>query len=168
MRAPTFRSDFSSWHARGIYTSFRNTHATVTVEMLNKAAAQAGLDLALPFLDRDLVSFLMAIPGEQLSYEGVPRAILRRGLRGVLPEAVARRRWKGDFSHRITDAMQEDLDLVKERLLSPLRAGSAGVLDQRSVDKHVRAWTSEPTVGYYAARNMAEALGVEYWLEAFC
>ena len=52
------------------------------------------MELALPFLDRDLVGFLMAVPGEYTSFGGVPRAILREAMRGVIPDTVVERRWK--------------------------------------------------------------------------
>ena len=49
------------------------------MESNDKAAAMYGMEMAFPFLDRDLLSFLMAIPGEMQTWNGVPKALLRRG-----------------------------------------------------------------------------------------
>ena len=66
-------------------------------ERENKIAAGHGVEISTPFQDRDLLSFMMAIPGDVQGHNGVPKALLREGLRDVLPESVALRRWKADF-----------------------------------------------------------------------
>ena len=66
------------------------------------------LEIGYPFLDRDLVAFLMAIPGEVLTRNGVPKALLREAMGGVLPEAIVHRRWKADFSHLVNETVERD------------------------------------------------------------
>jgi asparagine synthase (glutamine-hydrolysing) len=47
-----------------------------------------------PYLDRDLVEFLYAIPREQLVRPGQRRSLMRRALRGIVPEEVLMRKRK--------------------------------------------------------------------------
>jgi len=47
-----------------------------------------------PFLDRDLLEFLFAIPQDQLVRPGQRRSLMRRALAGIVPEELLRRRRK--------------------------------------------------------------------------
>ncbi len=46
-----------------IYLEARSKYHVQCMEWNNKAAALNGITCAFPFLDRDLVQFLMAVPG---------------------------------------------------------------------------------------------------------
>ena len=48
-----------------------------------------------PYLDRALIEFVLAIPREQLLRPGERRSLMRRALRGIVPEEVLNRRRKG-------------------------------------------------------------------------
>jgi len=56
------------------------------------------LESRIPFLDQELVEFVLALPPEAIIHDGWSRAILRDGLRDVLPEKVRLRRWKVGFT----------------------------------------------------------------------
>lgn len=56
------------------------------------------LESRIPFLDQELVEFVLALPPDAIIRDGWSRAILRDGLEGVLPEKVRRRRWKVGFT----------------------------------------------------------------------
>lgn len=47
-----------------------------------------------PYLDRDLLEFLFAIPREQLVRPGQRRSLMRRALRGIVPQEVLERKRK--------------------------------------------------------------------------
>lgn len=57
------------------------------------AARRAGIDLRRPYRDRRLIEFFLAIPAHLLQRPGATKWILRRAMRGVLPEEVRHRRW---------------------------------------------------------------------------
>ena len=97
-RLATFERRFHSAHARAVYIEARSKYQVQCMEWNNKAGALHGLDAAFPFLDRDLIAYLMAIPGEMHARDGVPRALLREAMRGILPESIRARTWKSDFS----------------------------------------------------------------------
>ncbi len=56
------RRRFPSAHAQCLYEEARSGYHVQCMEWNNKIAATPGLDIAFPFLDRDLISFLMSIP----------------------------------------------------------------------------------------------------------
>jgi asparagine synthase (glutamine-hydrolysing) len=56
------------------------------------------MESRLPFLDQELVDWVYRLPSSAIVDRGWSRAILRDGLRGVLPEKVRLRRWKVGFT----------------------------------------------------------------------
>jgi asparagine synthase (glutamine-hydrolysing) len=56
------------------------------------------LESRVPFLDQELVDYVLALPADAIIRGGWSRAILRDGLTGVLPEKVRLRRWKVGFT----------------------------------------------------------------------
>jgi asparagine synthase (glutamine-hydrolysing) len=56
------------------------------------------MESRLPFLDQELVDWVLRLPSEAIVDQGWSRAILREGLRGVLVEKVRTRRWKVGFT----------------------------------------------------------------------
>ncbi|TQM64076.1 asparagine synthase-related protein [Humibacillus xanthopallidus] len=60
----------------------------------DKNARHFGLRVRLPFLDRDLVRFVFALPDEALIHEGWSKRVLRDAMQGRVPESVRRRRDK--------------------------------------------------------------------------
>jgi asparagine synthase (glutamine-hydrolysing) len=62
------------------------------VEVAELAAARAGLQLRLPFLDRSLVEWVHSIPWERRLPRGLMKRLLRDAMAGLWPERLARRR----------------------------------------------------------------------------
>ena len=167
-RPATIGSGFHSAHARSIYVEARSKYHVHCLEWNNKIAARQGLSASFPMLDRDLVAFLMAVPGEIQNRDGVPRALLRAAMTGVLPEAVRARRWKANFSETVNDGVARDAALIA-RALSP----DAVVVRRGSVDGNRLA----PEVGRLiaglaapvctASWDLADLYGLERWLQVF-
>ncbi|MBE9041278.1 lasso peptide isopeptide bond-forming cyclase [Oscillatoriales cyanobacterium LEGE 11467] len=67
-----------------------------TLEVMDKAAAAFGIDLRFPFWDRRLVEYCLSLPPEQKIHKGWTRMVMRRGMSGILPEAV---QWRGGKSN---------------------------------------------------------------------
>ena len=51
-----------------------------------------------PFLDQELVELVLSLPADAIVHHGWSRAVLREAMRGVLPDAVRRRRKKIGFT----------------------------------------------------------------------
>jgi asparagine synthase (glutamine-hydrolysing) len=83
-------------HARDIYQAVRRLSHRLQFEADEKLAASQGVESLTPFLDRDVIAFLMSIPGEVQNRDGVPRALLRDSMRGIVPDAILRRTWRNE------------------------------------------------------------------------
>lgn len=71
------------------------------LEILDRNAAASGLELRFPFWDQDLIEFMLAVPADQKLRGGRTRSLMRRAMKGRLPDKVRLRRDKHDFSHHL-------------------------------------------------------------------
>ena len=172
------RASFASLHARALYGQARSTYMTGCMEWNNKIAAAFGMDAVFPFLDRDLIAYVMALPGEVQARAGVPKAILRDSMRGVMPDAICDRRWKADFGQALLGDLTRDWPEVV-RLLS---RGAAGEWDAYFTPGELATWlqgvervlkegkaedleTAQRALGMDLG-GVTSALGLALWLES--
>jgi asparagine synthase (glutamine-hydrolysing) len=74
-------------------------------EVLDKAAANFGVEPRYPFWDKPLVEFCLSLPGEEKLKDGFGRHVMRRAMQGILPPAVQWRRDKIDFTANLVKGM---------------------------------------------------------------
>jgi asparagine synthetase B (glutamine-hydrolysing) len=163
-----FGGGFHSAHAKSLYLEARSKYHVHCMEWNNKCAALHGLETAFPFLDRDLIAFLMAVRGDVQNRDGVPRMLLREAMAGILPDAVRRRTWKADFSETINRGVGQDLDRVGTSLLHGSLAARMGYLDERRLAAALPRLAAEvqgPTC--VAAWDVADLFALEVWLQVF-
>lgn len=95
---PALRSYEDRWNLFGPLPSFQENLAAL--DTLRRQVAASELNPCLPyekrypFLDRDLLEFLFAIPREQLVRPGERRSLMRRSLKEIVPSEILSRRCK--------------------------------------------------------------------------
>jgi asparagine synthase (glutamine-hydrolysing) len=159
---------FATAHAKSLYEEARSRYHVLCMEWENKVAAMYGLEMAFPFLDRDLLVFLMGIPGEMQTWKGVPKAILREAMRRVLPAAIRERRWKADFTQRVNDGMARDFPQLVHCLQSDGMAVRLGYVrkDAMRVEfERLKGRIQGPTSEI--SWSLSDLLGLELWLQLF-
>ena len=167
-RPATMGSGFHSAQARAIYLEARSKYHVHCIEWHNKIAAQFGLDASFPMMDRDLLSFLMAIPGEMQNHGGVPRAILREAMRGVLPERIRVRSSKGDFSGVVNRGVAQDASAICRALSEESCGVRLGYIDgSRLRPSLVTLSTGLMRPDCLDAWDLADLFGLEMWLRVF-
>ena len=99
-----------------------NGYVPHAFEVLDKAAANFGVEPRYPFWDKPLVEFCLALPGEEKLNRGFGRYVLRRAMEGILPAAVQWRRDKIDFTANLVNGMLGNhRDLLEQLLVSDAR-----------------------------------------------
>jgi asparagine synthase (glutamine-hydrolysing) len=159
---------FASVHARSMYEQARSDHHVLCMEWDNKVAAMHGLEMSFPFLDRDLVSYLIQIPGDMQARHGIPKALLREAMRGVLPEAIRERTWKADFTYLANRAMEKDYLRLVEMLRSGAMSVGRGYLDYEKMVRELER-VKESLKGPEAdtAWSLSDLAGLELWMQTF-
>jgi asparagine synthase (glutamine-hydrolysing) len=165
---PPFPNGALTAHARALYEQATSSRHVLCMEWNNKVAAMYGIETAFPFLDRDLLSHLMAIPGEVLTWNGVPKGLLRAAMGDVLPKAIARRDWKADFTNVVNGAVARDYPQLAAWFRSDTKAARMGYVDRgaltaalEGIEEKLRGQSCE------AAWCLSDLLGLELWLQIF-
>lgn len=113
-----------------------------------------------PFLDRDLLQFLFAIPREQLVRAGQRRSLMRRALVGIVPDEILNRKRKAYVVRSWMRAVSAEDKCITE-LTRQMVTGSLGIVDSaRLVEVLQKAKRNQeiPLV------RLLRTLGVELWL----
>ena len=77
------------------------------------------MESRLPFLDQELVDWVLSLPSSAIVQDGWSRSILRRGLKGLLTEKVRLRRWKVGFTTPETRWLRSQRAAIQGLFRSP-------------------------------------------------
>jgi asparagine synthetase B (glutamine-hydrolysing) len=155
-------------HANGIYEEARAGYHYLQLERHNKIGARRGLETAFPFLDRDLVGFLMAIPGEVQTCDGVPKGLFRRSLGGLVPASILERRWKADPSGLVNRGVEQEFAKVVQYLDNHHQSDNMGFLNARVVREGLDGLKSGlRSPNCLTSWSIRDMLALELWLEGF-
>jgi asparagine synthase (glutamine-hydrolysing) len=160
---------FASAHTQEYYRHATAGHYINAVRCERAGGEMHGVDVRYPFRDRDLVAFLMAIPGEIVNWQGVPKALMRHALTDVLPATVRDRRWKADFTALENRAMRQSRDDVTRQLSPDSLAVGRGMVDGTLLDDAMRIFA---TLGDYDDAALpgwrpTDLVSLELWLRNF-
>jgi len=113
-----------------------------------------------PYLDRDLLEFLFAVPREQLLRPSQRRSLMRRALAGVVPEEVLNRKRKAFVSRRTFVEVSEQFDgLLPE--LDPMITASLGIINRAALRRELE----QARVGLETLPvALWRTIGMEAWL----
>lgn len=115
-----------------------------------------------PYLDRDLLEFLFAIPRDQLVRPGERRSLMRRALKGIVPEEILHRRRKAYVSRAPVTTAGKHYGVLSSggrrlRLAAMGAVNPGGFLEALDA---VRQGKEGP------ALSLIRAAAAEQWLEA--
>lgn len=160
---------FANVHARSVCTYLRSRIYRLKMDLRNKVGAMDGVLPSYPYLDREVLSFLTAIPGEMMTQNGVPKALLREAMRGTMPDSIVERRWKADFTQLAKRGVEQDWSRVVQYLQKHSSAATLGYVDidalREVLPRHLTA-VKAANVGAPVWR-LAVLIGLELWLQTF-
>ena len=116
----------------GVSTSFQANLAAL--DALRRQVASMGvspligLERRYPYLDRDLLEFLYAIPREQIVRPNQRRSLMRRALVGIVPAEILNRRRKAFIARAPLVSVQSELQQLLDQTQN-MFAGQAGIVD---------------------------------------
>jgi asparagine synthase (glutamine-hydrolysing) len=99
---------------------------------VDKMTMGVGLEARVPFLDHELVAFALGIPEEVKTRGGVLKAILKRAVRGLIPEQIVNRTKQG-FGVPVHEWLQQGLPRETMDVVSDFMART-DLFDKQAVD----------------------------------
>lgn len=113
-----------------------------------------------PYLDRDFLEFVFAVPPQQLLRPGERRSLMRRSMRGIVPELILNRKRKANVSRAPRLAFSPSrLDLSE--LSSNMRCSALGIADPEMFLKALK----DASIGKnLPVVPLLRLIGIEVWL----
>jgi asparagine synthase (glutamine-hydrolysing) len=107
---------------------------------VDRMSMATSLETRAPFLDADVMELAFSMPGRLKIRNGERKWILKRAMRGVLPERILTRKKEG-FSIPMKNWLRRELQPMMRSLLSPERVRARGLFNPdevtRLIDSHV-------------------------------
>ncbi|MBM4321216.1 MAG: asparagine synthase (glutamine-hydrolyzing), partial [Deltaproteobacteria bacterium] len=129
----------------------------------DRASMACSLEVRSPFLDPELVEYTTQLPDSWKVRLNETKRVLRRSMRGLLPDSTLSRPKKG-FGMPVARWLRRDLRQLMERLLEPHRLEREGYFSGREVQRLVR----EHLAGRTDHRKPLWTLMVfQLWLERY-
>lgn len=151
---------FRSPSNRRQYTLVR---AATRLYALQLFAPNGHVEAYYPFLDRRLVEFALALPVEEKLRVGETRSVVRRSLKGVLPETVRTRQTKGGPTQAFQRALIREWPWLKELLTEP-RVCDLGIVDRdafaATMQRARHGVLTHPSL-------LLRTISLELWLRSF-
>lgn len=123
-----------------------------------------GLEVRVPFLDRDLVRFAMSIPVNVKMKHGELKYLFRQAMKSVLPlHTLTKKKW--GFSFNPYYQFQKDLKFVAERILTRQRVEDRGIFNYAYLKK-IMEYPPDPRLRWHYF-FLWLAVGMEIWFQMF-
>ena len=129
---------------------------------VDRMSMATSLETRAPFLDADVMELAFSMPGDLKIRNGERKWILKRAMRGVLPDRILTRKKEG-FSIPMKNWLRRELQPLMRSLLSPERMTARGLFAAeevtRLVDAHVAGRENH-------AHTLFPLMVFERWCEA--
>lgn len=155
-------------YQRSVYETVRPMYYFLAMDWIDKVASRMQLSSSYPFFDRDLIRFLMAIPGEVPCWGGVPKALLRSAMKNTLPPEIAERRWKADATQEFNESVNRDFERFAKFLQGDVMSVKLGFLDGHRLASALRGLRNRiPEQGCSYTWQLVDIFALELWLQCF-
>jgi asparagine synthase (glutamine-hydrolysing) len=101
---------------------------------VDRASMHFALEVRAPFLSRDLMEFLLSLPPEMKFRSGHGKYLLRKLMRGRLPDSILDQKKKG-FAAPVAQWLRGDLRPLATDLLSPAHLRQGGLFNPETISK---------------------------------
>ncbi len=123
---------------RQLYTDLSLYLADDILVKVDRMSMATSLETRAPFLDADVMELAFSMPGTLKVREGDRKWILKRAMRGVLPERILSRKKEG-FSIPMKNWLRREIQPLMRSLLSPDRIVARGLFEPQEVTRLVES-----------------------------
>ena len=159
---------FISQSAKVRYQDCSAKYYVQAMEMYTKSGASQGMEFILPFLDRDLLQYLIQIPGEKIAPKGVHRGMLRAAMQGILPVEIASRRTKGSFTSIENETLSRQYEEISKFFASNDLLRKEGYVDGEALKSTLADLPrAVPEYGCRLTWDLSDLLAFDEWMRQF-
>lgn len=159
--------NFHTPSSRSYYGLVRGSFLVAGQEYDSMWLSPFGMDSVSPFIDRELIAFGLAIPAEMQVWKGVPKALFRQAMNGILPPEIQYRRSKGDVTELMEDSVTACFGEIADHLAKPTAAEEIGLIEGEFVRRELEECQATPNVDPDVARRALSLVGLDHWIKTF-
>jgi asparagine synthase (glutamine-hydrolysing) len=156
----------------GLFSARAQQHQSLTsgviayaLEQADQYAARFSLEMRHPFLDKRLVEFCLALPAEQKMCDGWTRMVMRRGMAGILPEAIQWRQGKMNATPNFNDGLVNRDRHRLDAILAAKLHHIAGVADLQVFQAAYQRLTTQKSGSNQDRMTVWQITSLITWLE---
>jgi asparagine synthase (glutamine-hydrolysing) len=146
------------WHWLPSDRDSAQTHTSLSQQMTHRLPSQ--YETRCPFLDQTLVEFLVAVPRDQLLRPGDRRSLMRRALKGLLPDEILLRRTKAGSARCYVVTLEKHRRFLEDIVASSF-GSQLGYIDR---DKFRSVLIGTCTGQSFFGPGFLQGLSLEIWL----
>jgi asparagine synthase (glutamine-hydrolysing) len=149
----------------GLWLPSRRSSIASALLMANKLAkwkcpTLATEEVRFPYLDQNLIEFVLSIPASQLLRPGERRSLMRRALPGIVPDEILSRNTKQLGGRAVVCSLEKHLESVRSMFVQPL-SSRLGYISPSCFLDHVQA----ALIGKHVHLvRLLRAVSLELWL----
>lgn len=123
---------------RQLYADLMIYLASDILVKVDRMAMATSLETRAPFLDVDVMELAFSMPGHLKIRDGQRKWVLKRAMRGLLPDRILHRKKQG-FSIPLKNWLRAELQPLMRELLAPERVARRGLFEPAEVQRLVNA-----------------------------
>jgi asparagine synthase (glutamine-hydrolysing) len=116
------------------YLELKQRLAELLLMRVDKMTMATSVEARVPFLDRELVEFALALPMDMKVRGGVGKWLLKRAVDGLLPSNIVHRKKQG-FGAPVAEWFRGDLGTRAQREIRESSLAERGLLDYARIDQ---------------------------------
>jgi asparagine synthase (glutamine-hydrolysing) len=124
--------------AAALHADARTVLADNMLLYFDKMSMAASLEVRVPFMDHDVVSFCCALPDSRKVRLGNRKELLKRAARGIVDDAIIDKRKRGFFHSALGAWLSAQREGLIEQTLRDPRATERGLYRQQEVERLLR------------------------------
>jgi len=128
----------------------------------------SGLEVRVPFCDYRIAEYLYGVPWEFKDYRGQEKGLLRRAMRGILPDEVLYRK-KSPYPKTFDPRYTGLINMKLQKLLDNPNAPLFWIVDRDAVQSMIHTNAPWPWYGQLMRQPQTAAflLQIDFWLRAY-
>jgi asparagine synthase (glutamine-hydrolysing) len=125
------------------------------------------IEARVPFLDHHLVEYLFALPNNQIINHGTTKVILRRAMRGIIPDVVRLRQEKLGFNTPKNNWLKHDLRPLAESIFSSPSFSNREIFEAENVRGFYAAFLKDRLSKQISSATIWRWINIEIWFRNF-
>lgn len=155
---------FDSMLQNQLYQDLMITSIPSLLRYADRNAMAFSIESRLPFLDYRLVEFIFSLPADMKIHDSVTKVILRKAMRGTIPEEIENRQDKMGFVTPEAVWFREGLKDIFEQIIYSESFASRNIFDVSTVQKE---WEDYKTDIRNDSFLIWRVVSVEMWMRMF-